>query len=509
MSKNEQVTEQKEQKVVTKYDRKMQQRKEQQEKAKREQRKSTIIGVAVVVALVCLIASFPIRTYLAVNETYVTVGGEDVSRVEFDYSYSLAYNNYMTNYGSMMAYMGVDLTGDLSTQMYSEELSWKDFFDQMAVDNLTQTKALMAEVKAAGFTYDATADYKAFEESVKADAATAGISVKEYMQTVYGPYATLGRIEEYVKNDIVIGQFYAKKAEEMAPSDEEIQAHYESYPAEYESVDYRVTSIKAELPTEPTELADPAGETTTTEGEAEAAYVPSEAEIAKAMEDAKVLADAAEAKVTTEGELQENITKSSATSLIRDWLFDDARKAGDTTVIEDTTNNQYYVLAFEKRYLDETPSADVRVIITEGADGQTVLDEWKNGEATEDSFAEICAEYSIDSTGATGGLFEGVTKNGMPAPISEWIFDAARVAGDTVAIASEDGTYTYVMYYIGQNVPAWKLSIENTLLSAEMSNYIEEIIAGVEVEDPKGNLKYLQVEANAESAETEATTEAQ
>ena len=495
MSKNEKVTEQNEQKVVTKYDRKIQQRKEQQEKAKREQRRSTIIGVAVVVALVCLIASFPIRTYLAVNETYVTVGGEDVSRVEFDYSYSLAYNNYMANYGAMMSYLGVDMTGDISTQMYSEELTWKDFFDQMAVDNLTQTKALMAEVKAAGFTYDATADWETFKESIKEEAAVAGVSVKEYVQAVYGSYATLGRIEEFVKNDIVIGQFYAQKAEEMAPTAEEIQAHYDSYPEEYESVDYRVTSIKAELPTEPTELADPVEETTVSEGDAEATYQPSEAEIAKAMEDAKKLAEAAETKVTTEGELQENITKSSATSLVRDWLFDDTRKAGDTTVIEDTTNNQYYVLAFEKRYLDETPSADVRVIITEGADGQSVLDEWKSGEATEDSFAEICAEYSIDSTATTGGLFEGVTKKGMPEVINEWLFDAARVTGDTAAIASEDGTYTYVMYYVGQNDPAWKLSIESTLLNADMSNYIDEIMAGIEIEDPKGNLKYLTVEA--------------
>lgn len=497
MSKNEKVTEQQEQKIVTKYDRKMQQRKEQKEKAKREERKSAIIGVAVLVAIVCFVAYFPIRNYLAVNETYVTVGGEDVSRVEFDYSYSLVYNNYMTTYGMMMSYMGVDLSGDLSTQMYSDELTWKDFFDQMTVDNLTQTKALMAEVKAAGFTYDTTEQYKQFEENVKAGAAEMGVSVKDYVQALYGPYATMGRIEEFVKNDIIISQFTAQKAEEMAPSAEEIQAHYESYPAEYDSVDYRVTSIKAELPTEPTELADTTKETTTetaTDAAEEEAYQPSEAEIAKAMEDAKKLAEAAEAKVTTEGALQENVTATNVTSLIRDWLFDDARKAGDTTIIEDNTNNQYYVLAFEKRYLDETPSADVRIIITEGADGQTVLDEWKSGAATEDSFVELCTQYSIDTTATSGGLMEGVTKSGLPEQISNWLFGEERVAGDTVAIASEDSSYSYIMYYIGQNEPAWKLSIENTLLSVDMNNYIEECMAGIEVEDPKGNLKYLTVE---------------
>lgn len=493
MSKNEKVTEQNE-KVVTKYDRKIQQRKEQQEKAKREQRRSAIIGVAVVVALLCLVVSFPIRTYMAVNETYVTIGGEDVSRVEFDYNYSVAYNNYMNTYGTMMSYMGIDITGDLSTQMYSEELTWKDFFDQLAVENLTQTKAMLAEAKAAGFTYDATEDFKVLEASVKEAATAAGVSVKNYVQTIYGPYATMGRIEEFVKNDIVISEFYAQKAEELAPAADEIQAHYDSYPADYDSVDYRVTSVKAELPTEPTELADPV-DTTVSASDAETAYVPSEAEIAKAMEDAKVLAEAAEAKVATEGDLQENVTMANLSSTISGWLFDDARKAGDTTIIEDTYNNQYYVLAFEKRYLDETPTANVRVIITEGTDGQTILDEWKSGEATEDSFAELCAKYSIDSSATNGGLVEGAAKREITEELGVWLFDAARQAGDTTAITSSDGSYSYVMYYLGQNEPAWKLDIKDTLLSATMNSYIEEAITGIEVEDPKGNLKYLTVEA--------------
>lgn len=520
MSKKENVTEQTEEKVMTKYDRKMQQRKEQKEKEKREKRRNTIIGVVVVAALVCLVASFPIRTYLAVNETYVTVDGEDISKVEFDYNYSVAYNNYMNYYGSYMSYFGVDLTKDLSTQMYSDTLSWKDFFDQMTVDNLKQSKALMAEAKAAGFTYDTTEEYKNFEESVKSAASEAGVSVKDYVQQLYGSYATLNRISDYVKESIIVGAFYEQKSEELAPTAEEVQEYYNNNTAEYDSVDYRVTNIKAELPTEPTELADPVEETavadTKTETTDQAAstetetYQPSEAEIAKAMEDAKVLADAAEAKVAKEGELQENVTKNAAISLIRDWLFDDARKAGDTTIIEDATNHQYYVLAFEKRYLDETPSVDVRVIISDEDNGQAILDEWKNGEATEDSFGQLCAKYSVDTSSATsGGLMEGTTKNGMPEELSAWLFDASRAAGDTVSITSADTSYTYVMYYVGQNDPEWKLSIKNTLTSTAMTEYVNGLVEDVEVEDPKKHLAYLWVEETVpettEAAESDST----
>lgn len=511
MSNNEKMTEQKdvkkEEKLVTKYDRKMQKRKEQKEAEKRQKRISTIVSVVVVAALVCLVASFPIRTYCAINETYVTIGGENISRVEFDYNYNVVKNNYISQYGSFLSYFGMNPAADLSTQMYSDTLTWKDFFEKMAVENMTQTKALKNQAEAAGFTYDTTEDYKSFEEAVKAAAAEEGVAVKKYIQEIYGSYATLDRIDEFVKKDMIVAAFYDSIAEEKAPADEEIQAHYDANKAEYDSVDYRVTNIKAELPTEPTELADKT-EAAQAEG-SEQAYQPSEAEIAKAMEDAKKLAEEAEAKVATDGELMENVTKTYATLAIREWLFDDARKAGDTTVIEDTTGNQYYALAFEKRYLDESPSADVRIIVTEENNGQQILDEWQAGGATEDNFVALCKEYSIDASATTnGGLFEGVLANGMPEEVSAWLFDSARVSGDTTAITTAEGSYTYVMYYVGSNAPAWKMSIKDTLLTNIMSSYLDEIEAGVQLEDKKGKLNYLKVEAQeAATAETATATE--
>ena len=523
MSKNEKVTENKEQteqKVMTKYDRKVQKRKEEKEKEKKEERISTAIGIVVLVALVCLVASFPIRTYLATHETYVVVNGEAVNKVEFDYQYNLTKNNYITQYGSYLTYFGLDTSKDLSTQMYSDTLTWQDYFEQNAVESLKQNKALMAEAKAAGFTYDTTDEYNTFKETIKTSAASAGISEKEYVRSIYGSYATMGRIEEYVKNDMVMNAYYQKLQEDNAPSDDEIQSYYEENKATYDSVDYRLTTIEADLPTEPTELADPVGETAadttgTTDGTAatdstqDTAYQPSDAEIAKAMEDAKVLADDAEQTVAKDGEAHENEKKSSVNYLISDWLFDDARKAGDTTVITNDNSHCYYAVAFEKRYLDETPSADVRVIIpTEDKTGEEILEEWKNGAATEDSFAELCKKYTQDTSAVeNGGLFEQVTKTGMTEELSNWIFDTSRQAGDTVAITVSDTTY--VLYYIGQDQPEWKINIKNTLVSDTMSQHMQDISADVTVEDPKGKLNYLKVQAEESAADETAAAETQ
>lgn len=523
MSKNEKVTENKEQteqKVMTKYDRKVQKRKEEKEKEKKEERISTAIGIVVLVALVCLVASFPIRTYLATHETYVVVNGEAVNKVEFDYQYNLTKNNYITQYGSYLTYFGLDTSKDLSTQMYSDTLTWQDYFEQNAVESLKQNKALMAEAKAAGFTYDTTDEYNTFKETIKTSAASAGVSDKEYVRSIYGSYATMGRIEEYVKNDMVMSAYYQKLQEDNAPSDDEIQSYYEENKATYDSVDYRLTTIEADLPIEPTELADPVEETAadttgTTDGTAatdstqDTAYQPSDAEIAKAMEDAKVLADDAEQTVAKDGEAHENEKKSSVNYLISDWLFDDARKAGDTTVITNDNSHCYYAVAFEKRYLDETPSADVRVIIpTEDKTGEEILEEWKNGAATEDSFAELCKKYTQDTSAVeNGGLFEQVTKTGMTEELSNWIFDTSRQAGDTVAITVSDTTY--VLYYIGQDQPEWKINIKNTLVSDTMSQHMQDITADVTVEDPKGKLNYLKVQAEESAADETAAAETQ
>lgn len=524
MSKNEKVTENKEQKeqteqkVMTKYDRKVQKRKEEKEKEKKEERISTTVGIVFLVALVCLVASFPIRTYLATHETYVVINGEKVNKVEFDYAYNTSKNNYITQYGSYLSYFGLDTSKDLSTQMYSDTLTWQDYFEQNAVESLKQNKALMAEAKAAGFTYDTTDEYNTFKETIKTSAAAAGVSDKEYVRSIYGSYATMGRIEEYVKNDMVMNAYYQKLQEDNAPSDDEIQSYYEENKATYDSVDYRLTTIEADLPTEPTELADPVEETAadtagTTDGTTAAdstqdtAYQPSDAEIAKAMDDAKVLADDAEQTVAKDGEAHENEKKSSVNYMISDWLFDDARKAGDTTVITNDNSHCYYVVAFEKRYLDETPSADVRVIIpTEDKTGEEILEEWKNGAATEDSFAELCKKYTQDTSAVeNGGLFEQVTKTGMTEELSNWIFDSSRQAGDTVAITASDTTY--VLYYIGQDQPEWKINIKNTLVSDTMSQHMQDITADVTVEDPKGKLNYLKVQAEeSAAAETETAT---
>lgn len=474
MSNKENVTEEK---VMTKYDLKQQKRKEAEAKKKKEKRNEKIIWTVVIVAVLCFIASFPIRSYMAQNSAYIRIGGRDITKVEFDYNYNIVKNNFMNEYGSYLSFLGIDSTADLSKQMYAEDMSWQDYFEQQAVNGMVQGKALMIEAEAEGFTYDVEEDYKAYVEGIEAAAEAAGISAKDYIKQAYGRYATMDRIEEYIQESLMVNAFYAQKNDELLPSDDEVQAYYEANKKNFESVDYYLTTINAEVSSEATDD-----------------------EVTKAMEDAKVSADAAEANVTSEGTLSENVTYDTAVAAIRDWLFDDARKEGDTTIAEDTTGHRYYVVSFVRRYLNENPTVDARVIVTAQDNGQAILDEWKSGEATAESFSELAATYNDTTLApAADGNYAAITESNIDATVAGWLFDGSRAEGDTTALVGTDG-YTYVVYYVGTNEPEWKIDASAELLSANMDTYIQEITESVVVEDLKAGLKYLEVQAEAEAA---------
>ncbi len=512
MSKKQtQNTDQAPEKVVTKYDLKMKRRKEEKERAEKSRRRDNIIGIVIVAALVCLVASFPIRNYLTVHGNYVKINGENISRVEFDYEYNMAVSSYLSQYGYYLYMMGIDPASDFSSQMYSETLTWGDYFQQLAVENMIRNKSLSAQAKAEGFTYDTAGDYARYSESLEAAASENGTTVKDYVKELYGPYATLARLKPYVEESLYVAGYYDELSGRQTPSAEEIQAYYEENKATYDSVDYYVTTVDAELPTEPAELADPVEETEDEaaedgeEGE-EQAYQPSEAEIEAAMAEAKEQADRVVKTVKTDGELRENVRRSTATYLLQDWLFDEERKAGDSTVIEDSSSHRYYAVEFAGRYLDETLAADIRVIVTDAENGQAILDEWKAGAATEESFAELCDKHNDPAAmSAEGGLLEAVTSASLPTEVSDWIHEEGRAEGDSAVISPEGEENTYVLYYKGTNEAEWILSIRQTMISQRMSEYVDGLMAEGTVDDPKGNLNYLKAQAEEEAAAQESS----
>ncbi|MDE7113875.1 MAG: peptidylprolyl isomerase, partial [Acetatifactor sp.] len=296
---------------------------------------------------------------------------------------------------------------------------------------------------------------------------------------------TLDTIAGYVAETGRLNAYNQHVSEGMTATDEEIENYYKEHAEDYDSVDYYVESFLAETTSE----------------------APTDEEIEAAMNEARDLADAAVDTLAQTGEEMTNDKYNDVEYVLADWLFDDSRKAGDTEVIEDADNNMYYAVRFTRRYLDDTPTANLRVIMSQDIDGQAVLDEWTAGEATEESFAELCNQYSADGGAvAEGGLIENVTKDSVSSDIADWVFADGRSAGDTTVITTEEG-YTYVIYFVSQGDPEWKAEIADTLLSYAQTDYMDALSEKVIVEDKKGKLYYLKVQAEEEAEDSEEVSD--
>lgn len=552
------VNSQKPEKKMTKYDLKMQRRKEEELRQQRKARYSAIIGAVILLLIVGVLGWKFYDGYQDKHGTYVTVGDHDVQRSEYEYYYYSGINNLYAYYGNYLSYMGLDLSKPLDEQAYMENMTWKDYFDQQAVSQLKQVYALTDAAEAAGFEYDASADVDDFAESIETGAANANMSAADYLKSSYGTLATMDKVKAYVEKSSIATAYYNSIEDATEITDEEVSDYYDENKDNYDSVDYLACKIAADMPETETVAAEettaPETETGETEtlSEEEKAAQEAEKKAAEeaAMTAAKEKADEMLEQISDESsfenlyadyatdtavELRKTNAKKSSISPtgVGQWLFDSARQAGDTTVIEDTTGNAYYVVYFIDRYLDHAKTVDVRHILirssAETTDEMTdeekataeenakaeakqkaedIYAEWKNGDATEDSFAAL-AEANSEDTGSNtnGGLYEAVTKGQMAASFNDWIFDDARKPGDTEIVETEYGYH--VMYFVGDNAEAWYVNIENTLRTNKMQEYITNLTADMEVIDERGNIDYLHVaETETESVtDTAAETE--
>ena len=577
-------------KKMTKYDLKMQRRQEEEKKAKKEK---TIIKTGCILAViicVCIAAWKFYDNYQEKHGPYITVGDHEIQKAEFDYYYYSSLNSFASTYGSYLSYFGLDTSKPLDQQQYSDTMTWDDYFQQQAVNQLKNVYALTDEANEKGFEYDASSDYDDMVSSIQSYAEQQGVSDDEYCKSVFGSDATLEGIKPYVEMSGLASAYYNDVEDNIEVTDDEINTYYDENKDNYDSVDYRVCKIEADMPEEETEaeteaqtetVAESSSETAVTESqtetesetmsaeESEAAAKAEEEAKEAAMAEAKAKADDMLSKITDEASFEkvygDYATDASTDSLntdkkkssisptdVANWLFDADRQAGDTTVIEDTANNAYYVVYFKDRYLDHTKTVDVRHILisadtastdtaetaetetaaagetetaeTESAEAQEqakedakaaakikaeqILDDWKNGDATEDSFAELAKTYSDDSGSNTnGGLYEAVKEGQMVTNFNDWIFDASRKPGDTGIVESDYGYH--IIYFVGDNKEEWYVNIKDTITSNKLNDYMADLTADVEVKDSRHHVAYLhETEAATETAsDTAASTE--
>lgn len=486
---------------------------------KEEKRTNLLYGTIFVVFLLVAVAAIVWKSNIIQRTTTaVTINGEKYTAAEVSFYYQNAYQSFINDYYSYMSYIGIDTSSSLKDQTVSsmgamftgaeEGSTWYDYFLNQALESMADIQALNDAAEAEGFTWneDMQASLDNNMEALATGASTYGYTESQYLTMIFGSTMTKSIYEEQTKRTLLANAYQTAYSDSLVYSEDDLEEAYEADRNSYDVVSAQYVRIS--------------GSVATTDEEGNEVEVTDEMKAA-AMDTAKGYADQIYADWQAGGSLEtladecegtatytdtDSITYS--TSVLNDWLFDDARQAGDSAVLEDETNSAYYVAVFESRGRNDYDTVDVRHILIqpeaselssddEGYEddvaakdaeaaqkAQDILDEWKAGDATEDSFAELAKENSADGSASEGGLYTEVYKGQMVTEFNDWCFDPSRQPGDTGVVETSYGAH--VMYFVGYDIPYWQVQVRDALKTEAVNEWYAEKTEGYTVEQGSG-----------------------
>ena len=185
------------------------------------------------------------------NRTVATFGDHTLTSAMFSYFYWASYTSFLNYYGSDAQNI-LDLYTPLSEQMYSEDLTWQDYFIENAFMAYRQYCALNDMAEADGFELSETAQNTLAnaENELQGVAETMGFeTVEEYLVANYGGGSTFENYMEYIHDHFVVQEYTAQLQNSFAYTDEEVEAFFDEHAAEYaekgvEKIDVNMAKLR-------------------------------------------------------------------------------------------------------------------------------------------------------------------------------------------------------------------------------------------------------------------------
>lgn len=491
---------------------------QEDEQRKVEKRNNTLYAVIGVVVALALIVSVVWRTNIIPRTvSAATIDGEKYTAAEVNFYYQNTVSGFLQSYYSVISYMGLDTSVPMKEQTISESvapmmgveagITWYDFFMDQTLQQMAMIQSGLAAAEAEGFVYPASlqAQYDTGIAALEATAASSNKSVTEYLQGNFGASIT----EEIYKTEFMRSlqfEFYMSAYEAgLTYSDAELDEAYEANKSKYDSVAYEVVAISGTA----TKTSDDDEITDEETAAAKEAAKKAADEMLEDFKSGKSLSDLADAN---EKATYANYEAGTYTGdVVTAWLFEDGRKAGDSTVLE--SGNYYYVVSFGERFREDYNTINVRHILIQpaagelasGAEGyeaeqeklnaeakaqaEEILAQWKAGEATEESFAKLAQEYSVDGSKYDGGLYTRVFKGQMVTAFEDWCFDSSRKDGDTGIVETPYGFH--IMYFSGKDLPYWKSLVTTDLAGEGYNTYVTELTAASDIQSHNFGMKFV------------------
>ncbi|MBE6968237.1 MAG: hypothetical protein E7444_07360 [Ruminococcaceae bacterium] len=479
------------------------------EKRKKKLKKVRNIVIAVVVVLVIAAVIVINSNLFYTGIPAITINGTEFTAAECNYIYYTVVNNYLNEQSDYAEQLGVDVSQVLSmmglntNQPFDEQdcamqagYTWHDYFYEQMRVSLEEITALYDAAVLEGFELTQE-DLDTIDLNIN-DMLSAGLlygyNPKQYLAAQYGKGVTVDTVRKMMQMSMVAAKYEQQNQESYTFEDSELEAWYEENKNDYDIFTYRQVNFFADLK----DIEEPTEEQT-----------------AQAMAEAKARAQKVVDGTTDEesfdklclenGILQytlDNSKRVNASSSLEasysEWMLDEARKPGDMFLAEDSQG--YSAILFlerednnytmrQVRHILVTAEKNEEGVVTEEAkaaaleEAEGYLDEWKNGEATEESFAALADEHTDDGgSKGTGGLYDMVVKHVYVQSFEDFAFAPGRKPGDTDIVYAEipgDSGYAgyHIMYFIGEG-PIYSHQIAENALRAEKYNAWREGIVG-------------------------------
>ncbi len=330
------------------------------------------------------------------NDVVATLGTAELTNGLLQVYYWSEVYNFLSQYGSYAAYMGLDYTKPLDEQVCDELGTWQHSFLESALNSWRTYQSMAEAAKEAGFVMPAEMqeEMDKLEEYTLESAKEMGYDTVDALLTdQMGPGVTF---EDYYNYQYIYLYSYG---------------YFEQL---YKELNF-------------------------TQADIEAYFTENEASLKES-----------------------GVTKDSglAYSVRHILLFPE----GGTT--DSTSGTTTYTEA-------EYEACRVKA--------QALLDQWLSGEATEDSFAALANEHSVDGgSNANGGLYDGLNEETNFVPeFKEWYLDESRQVGDYGLVKSDSGYH--IMYFSGAE-EAWIYTCREALLDDASSKFISDAVEQYEME---------------------------
>lgn len=310
-----------------------------------------------------------------------TIGDYQLTNAGLQVHYWMQIYEFLENYGTSY----FDYTQPLSTQYYSEEddLSWEQYFIDVAIESWRRYTLLNIMAKEEKFTLDESR--QEYIDTLPAEMEKIAkqngyANAEEMIQDDLGPACSLEDYISYMELRNIGLLYFDKKYEEISPTMEEIEAYYEENKALFENaglkkedktiVDVRHILIQLEDGEKDSYGQVQYDDKQWKQCKKEAQVVLDEYNTDPTQTHFAVLAKkySKDGNASTGG-LYEGVAQGQMVEEFDTWIFDEARKAGDTGLVK--TVYGYHVMYFVEREVtqgDWVEAAETQ-LVSEQANG--------------------------------------------------------------------------------------------------------------------------------------------